>query len=74
MPTIFEWLARGETLISNGAKGTHLQGHGLEPGGCADAFKVSHAEVVQGMAREFSAQGLTVMAMMTLSDRAASSR
>ena len=52
-----ERLARGETLISDGATGTYLQGHGLEPGGCPEAFNVSHADVVRGMAREYFEAG-----------------
>ena len=54
---ILERLARGETLISDGATGTYLQGHGLEPGGCPEAFNVSHADVVRGMAREYFEAG-----------------
>ena len=50
-------MARGETLISDGATGTYLQGHGLEPGGCPEAFNVSDADVVRGMAREYFEAG-----------------
>ena len=57
MPTILERLARGETLISDGATGTYLQQHGLEPGGCPEAFNVSHAETVRGMAKEYFEAG-----------------
>lgn len=51
--TILERLARGEVLVSDGATGTYLQQHGLEPGGCPEEFNASHPEVVQGMARAY---------------------
>ena len=54
---ILDRLGQGETLISDGATGTYLQGHGLEPGGCPEAFNVSHADVVRGMAREYFEAG-----------------
>ena len=54
---ILDRLGRGETLISDGATGTYLQGHGLEPGGCPEAFNVSDADVVRGMAREYFEAG-----------------
>ena len=56
-PTILDRLARGEVLISDGATGTYLQEHGLEPGGCPEEFNASHGEVVRGMAREYFAAG-----------------
>ena len=39
--TILERLARGETLVSDGATGTYLQQHGLEPGGCPEEFNAT---------------------------------
>ena len=54
---ILERLSRGETLISDGATGTYLQQRGLEPGGCPEAFNVSHADVVRGMASEYFEAG-----------------
>ena len=51
--SILDRLARGDVLISDGATGTFLQGHGLEAGGCPEEFNVSHPEVVQGMARAY---------------------
>ena len=56
-PTILERLARGEVLISDGATGTYLQEHGLEPGGCPEEFNVSHPEIVKGMARDYFEAG-----------------
>lgn len=55
--TILERLARGDLLISDGATGTYLQSHGLEPGACPEEFNVSHPEVVQGMARAYFEAG-----------------
>ena len=52
-PTLLERLQRGDRLISDGATGTFLQQHGLEPGGCPEEFNYSHPEVVRQMAREY---------------------
>ena len=54
---LLERLARGETIISDGATGTYLQEHGLEPGGCPEEFNFSHPEVVQGMAAAYLSAG-----------------
>ena len=54
---ILDRLGQGETLISDGATGTYLQEHGLEPGGCPEAFNASHPEIVRGMAREYFEAG-----------------
>jgi 5-methyltetrahydrofolate--homocysteine methyltransferase len=51
--TILERLARGDLLISDGATGTYLQQHGLEPGSCPEAFNASHPEVIKGMAKAY---------------------
>ena len=55
--TILERLARGDTLISDGATGTYLQQNGLEPGGCPEEFNATRPDVVRGMAREYFAAG-----------------
>jgi 5-methyltetrahydrofolate--homocysteine methyltransferase len=52
-PTLLERLTRGDRLISDGATGTYLQQHGLEPGGCPEEFNVSHPDVVRGMAKAY---------------------
>ena len=44
-------------MVSDGATGTYLQAHGLEPGGCPEEFNLSHPDVVQGMARAYFAAG-----------------
>ena len=51
--TLLQRLQAGETLISDGATGTYLQRHGLEPGGCPEEFNASHPDVVRGMARAY---------------------
>ena len=56
-PTILERLARGDTLISDGATGTYLQQRGLEPGGCPEEFNAICPDIVRGMAREYFAAG-----------------
>ena len=55
--SILDRLANGNVLISDGATGTYLQMHGLEPGGCPEEFNASHPEVVRGMAREYFEAG-----------------
>ena len=57
MDRILDRLACGETLISDGATGTYLQQRGLEPGGCPEAFNVSHADIVREMARNYFGAG-----------------
>ena len=55
--TILQRLQRGDLLISDGATGTFLQQHGLEPGGCPEEFNASHPEVVREMARQYFEAG-----------------
>ena len=54
---LLERLRSGELLISDGATGTFLQQHGLEPGGCPEEFNASHPEVVREMARQYFEAG-----------------
>ena len=54
---LLERLARGDLLISDGATGTFLQQHGLEPGGCPEEFNGSHPDVVREMARQYFEAG-----------------
>ncbi|MBI4306730.1 MAG: homocysteine S-methyltransferase family protein [Chloroflexi bacterium] len=56
-PAILERLAKGEFLITDGATGTYLQMHGLEPGGCPEAFNLTHPEIVRQMAADYFAAG-----------------
>lgn len=55
--TILERLKNGEILISDGATGTYLQNHGLEPGGCPEEFNASHPDVVKQMAKAYFESG-----------------
>ena len=54
---LLERLNSGRLLISDGATGTFLQQHGLEPGGCPEEFNASRPEVVREMARRYFAAG-----------------
>jgi 5-methyltetrahydrofolate--homocysteine methyltransferase len=54
---LLDRLARGETLVADGATGTYLQQHGLEPGGCPEAFNLTHPDVIRGMAAAYFAAG-----------------
>ena len=54
---LLERLRQGDLLISDGATGTFLQQHGLEPGGCPEEFNASHPEVVREMARQYFEAG-----------------
>ncbi|MAE59779.1 MAG: methionine synthase [Planctomycetaceae bacterium] len=57
MSKLLERISSGATLISDGATGTYLQDHGLEPGGCPEHFNVTHPEVVEGLAGAYAAAG-----------------
>lgn len=50
-------LAQEEPIISDGATGTYLQMHGLEPGGCPEAFNADHPDIVRGMSAAYSEAG-----------------
>ena len=54
---LLERLRSGGLLVSDGATGTFLQQHGLEPGGCPEEFNASHPEVVREMARRYYEAG-----------------
>ena len=54
---LLERLRQGRVLISDGATGTFLQQHGLEPGGCPEEFNASRPEVVKEMTRQYFAAG-----------------
>ena len=56
-PSLLDRIAAGELLISDGATGTYLQGHGLEPGACPEEFNSSHPDVVRGMAAAYFGAG-----------------
>jgi 5-methyltetrahydrofolate--homocysteine methyltransferase len=56
-PGILDRLARGETLVFDGATGSYLQGHGLAPGGCPELMNDTDPEVIQQMAAAYFASG-----------------
>ncbi|MDA1229113.1 MAG: homocysteine S-methyltransferase family protein, partial [Chloroflexi bacterium] len=51
--TLLERLGRGEILCSDGATGTYLQGHGLEPGGSPEELNFSDPALVRRMAADY---------------------
>ena len=51
--SILDRLARGDVLISDGATGTYLQSHGLEPGGCPEELNATRPDLVRHMAAEY---------------------
>ena len=59
-PTLLQRIASGETIVSDGGTGTYLQRHGLEPGGCPEAFNRSRPDVVRTMARRYFAAGANI--------------
>ena len=55
--TLLERLDSGNVLVSDGATGTYLQSHGLEPGGCPEEFNVTQPATVRKMAAEYFEAG-----------------
>ncbi len=51
--TFLDRLATGDFIISDGATGTWLQSHGLEPGGCPEEMNASRPDLIRQMAREY---------------------
>ena len=54
---VTERLDAGEFIISDGATGTWLQSHGLEPGGCPEELNASRPGLIRQMAREYFEAG-----------------
>jgi 5-methyltetrahydrofolate--homocysteine methyltransferase len=52
-PTILDRLASGGPLISDGATGSYLQDHGLEPGGCPEELNASRPDLIRQMEAEY---------------------
>ncbi|SVC60061.1 uncharacterized protein METZ01_LOCUS312915, partial [marine metagenome] len=50
---ILDRLSAGETLVFDGATGTYLQQHGLEPGGSPELMNVNEPKIIQGMAKQY---------------------
>lgn len=57
MTPLLDRLQAQELLISDGATGTYLQMHGLEPGGCPEEFNLSQPEIIRQMASDYFAAG-----------------
>ena len=57
MSALLEKLAEGNILISDGATGTYLQMHGLEPGGCPEILNAEQPELIQQMAADYFTAG-----------------
>ena len=60
-PGILDRLAAGETLIFDGATGTYLQQHGLEPGGSPELMNANNPEVVREMASNYFDAGSDIV-------------
>lgn len=60
-PGILDRLAAGETLIFDGATGTYLQQHGLEPGGSPELMNANNPDVVRGMAKGYFDAGSDIV-------------
>jgi 5-methyltetrahydrofolate--homocysteine methyltransferase len=61
MPTLIEELAATGPVVTDGAWGTQLQARGLEPGGCGDAWNLSHPDRVEEVARAYVEAGSQVI-------------
>ena len=57
MADFLQPIASRDLLISDGATGTYLQVHGLEPGGCPEEFNDIEPDVVRQMAADYFAAG-----------------
>ena len=51
----------GAVLIGDGGMGTELQRAGLEPGGCGDAWNLTHPEDVQAIQRRYVDAGAQII-------------
>jgi 5-methyltetrahydrofolate--homocysteine methyltransferase len=54
-------LRQGVAIIGDGGMGTELQRAGLEPGGCGDAWNLSHADAVRAIQRRYVEAGSQVL-------------
>jgi len=58
---LLDALRRGATFVGDGGMGTELQRAGLEPGGCGDAWNLTHPEAVQGIQRHYVDAGAQII-------------
>jgi 5-methyltetrahydrofolate--homocysteine methyltransferase len=54
-------LVQRDILISDGALGTMLQQHGIEPGQCPESWCISHPEIVKGIATAYADSGSDIV-------------
>ncbi len=54
---ILEQISSSRPLISDGATGTWLQSHGLEPGGCPEEMNATEPRLIKKMAAEYFEAG-----------------
>ena len=60
-PGILDRLAAGETLFFDGATGTYLQNHGLEPGGSPELMNADNPDVIRQMAAHYFDAGSDIV-------------
>lgn len=58
---LLDVVRRGDTVVGDGGMGTELQRAGLEPGGCGDAWNLSHPREVQAIQRRYVNAGSQVV-------------
>ena len=58
---IAELLAKNKPIVSDGAWGTILQQAGMKPGECPELWCGIHADIVEGIAREYTAAGAAMV-------------
>jgi len=58
---ILDRLSTGEILVFDGATGTYLQKHGLEPGGSPELMNANEPEIIQGMAEQYFDAGSDIV-------------
>lgn len=61
MTPLLERLHSGETLVGDGAIGSMLIAHGLEPGQCPDAMTLAVPEVLADIARQYTEAGAELL-------------
>jgi 5-methyltetrahydrofolate--homocysteine methyltransferase len=61
MKTLFERVAQGEILISDGAMGTFLHAKGLAAGECPESWCVARADIVRHIAESYAAAGSDIV-------------
>lgn len=59
--SLLEVVQRGAIVIGDGGMGTELQRAGLEPGGCGDAWNLSHPDEVQAIQRRYVEAGSQIV-------------